>query len=112
MIAKTFELRDAATFVPVLAIKLEPETEADRYLFARAGYGRESWKQREFIMLCGLSGGLGRATSDPYDWDNRTRQVAHDYIISHFDELASGAVVDVEFLLGITKVPKRSEADE
>lgn len=110
MIAKTFELRDAATFVPVLAIRLDPVTEQDRYLLARAGYGRAAEAQGGFVMLCGLNGGSDRATSDPYDWDNRTRAVAHQYILEHFDELESGAVVDVEFILGKTAAPKVSEA--
>ena len=32
MIAKTIEIRDRATFVPALAIRLEPSNEADRFL--------------------------------------------------------------------------------
>jgi hypothetical protein len=111
VIAKTFEIRDAGTFIPMLAIRLDPVTEADRYLLARAGYGREPVQQGEFVMLCGLNGGLDRATSDPYDWTNRTRQVAHGFIVQHFDALESGAVVDVEHILGTTASPKRSEAE-
>lgn len=109
MIAKTFELRDAATFVPVLAVKLEPSNEADRYLLARAGYRRQPHEQAEYVVMWALAG--GECTYDPHDWGNRTRQVAHAYIIDHFDQLESGAVVDVEFILGERGAPKRSEAE-
>lgn len=61
MIAKTFEVRDKATFIPVLAVKLEPGCEADRYLFGRAGYGTMPEAQRCFIMVCRVDGGEGTA---------------------------------------------------
>lgn len=112
MQAKTFEIRDRASFVPVLCVKLEPGCEADRYLFARAGYGRDPENQRTYVMMMGLAGGVERATSDPHEWpgDTRTRPVAHDFITKHFDELPSGAVIDVEFILQETTEPKKSEA--
>ncbi len=57
------------------------------------------------------AGGLDRSTCDPFEWgDNRTRLFAHKYIAEHFDELPSGAVVDVEFILGESAAPKLSEA--
>jgi len=34
---------------------------------------------------------------------------AHKYIKEHWDELRSGSVVDVEFILGESKEPKASE---
>lgn len=36
--------------------------------------------------------------------------VAHQFIEDHFDELNDGEVVDVQFILGETKVPKVSES--
>ena len=112
MIAKTFELRDRATFVPVLAVKLAPKTEADRYLLSRAGFGQMAAAQAEYVMLCGLDGGTDKATCDPYDWGgNRTRLICHKYIIENFDGLYSGQVIDAEFILGETTKPKVSEAE-
>jgi hypothetical protein len=35
--------------------------------------------------------------------------VSHNYIIDHFDELADGDVVDVEFILGEKPAKKVSE---
>ena len=111
MIARTFEVRDRATFIPMLAVKLEPDCEADRYLLERAGYGDTAHDQAQYVMLWNLDGGDDQATIDPYKWRNRrTRQTAHAYIIQHWDDIASGNVIDVEYILGETPHPKRSEA--
>ena len=112
MIAKTFEVRDAGTFIPALAVKLEPGCEADRYLLARAGFGTAPDTQKKYVFLCRLNGGPGYGGGyDPHAWPGSTRtlSVAHKYIIEHFDALESGAVVDVEFILGLKPEPKRSE---
>ena len=118
MIVKAFELRDRGTFIPCLAVKMVPypegktetwDNEAERYLLRRAGYGFVI----PCVVLCRMeASGVDRnATYDPFAWGGGTRtyQIAHQYIIDHFDELESGAVVDVEFLLGETTQPKVSE---
>jgi hypothetical protein len=108
MTAKTFELRDNGTFIPVLAVKLEPGCEADRYLLARAGFGEP---QGVYVLMLGLDSGEGKFDCDPYGWgDNRTRFFAHKYIIRRFDEIESGSVVDVQFIIGETLQPKHSES--
>lgn len=114
MITKTVEVRDRATFIPMLAIKLRPDCEADRYLLSRAGFGSTLDRQSEYVMLVGLDGGKDGAACDPYDWPGgaRTRTVAHDWIIKHFDEIESGAVVDVEYILGERDTPKVSERED
>lgn len=110
MTAKLFEVRDRATFLPVLAVLVEPASEQEHYLLRRAGY---SGKPGEvYVIMAGLDGGLDKATSDPYDWDNRTRQVAHDFIIKHWDQLTTGAVIDVEWILGEAPFPKASERED
>ena len=35
---KAVEIRDKATFIPAIAIKMEPENEGQRYLLARCGF--------------------------------------------------------------------------
>lgn len=121
MIVKAIEIRDRGTFIPAMAVKMVPtyrsqvetitEHDADRYLLCRAGYNF----QDPCVVLCRMeASGVNRnATYDPFAWggDARTYQVAHNYIIEHFDELESGAVVDVEFILGETKIPKKSERE-
>jgi len=104
--AKIFEVRDSATFIPVVAIKLDSlkEPESNSYLLRRAGYGDP------LILLTRLQG--GKACYDLYDWGNRTMQFAHAYIEKNFDKLETGAVIDVEFILGETTEPKKSERFE
>lgn len=118
MIAKALEIRDRATFVPALAVEMTPlnpydyyevipneeAAEAQRYLLRRCGYPLDP----PSILLTRLDGS-GRATADPYDWGDRTFQVAHDYITKHWASLSDGDVVDVEFILGESTTPKASE---
>lgn len=111
MITKILEIRDRGTFMPIMATRLEPTCEADRYLLARAGYGQEAKNQSSYIFVQRLDGGVGRGSSDPYEHGGaRTLTVAHDHLIKHFDECFSGAVIDVEFILGESAKPKESEA--
>jgi hypothetical protein len=111
MTTKTIEVRDKATFIPMLAIRLDPGNEADRYLLSRAGYGISAEDQAGYILLARISGGEGEIHCDPFDWNAaRTVPEAHRWLIKHFDEIESGAVVDVEFILKETTQPKVSEA--
>ena len=111
MISKLFEIRDRCTFIVVLATKLDPNSERDRYLLSRAGYGRNKEDQEKYIQLTYLSGGKGQSCCDIYDWEGgaRTLPQAHLYIIEHFNELISGEVIDVEYILNETDAPKVSE---
>lgn len=111
MDTKTVEIRDRGTFIPAMATRLIPVTEADRYLFGRAGYGIVAAQQSTYVVLARIAGGTGFATCDPYDWDTNTMRAAHAWLIEHFDEIESGAVVDVEFITGKTDMPKRSESE-
>ena len=52
------------------------------------------------------------AQYDPYDWANRTMQTAHVWLLERFEQIESGAVVDVEHILGETPAPKVSERFE
>jgi len=109
MKTKLFEIRDRATFIPAIAVKIggyQPEnTEPERYLARRAGYGEPC------VLLTFLIGSR-KAEYDPYAWGDRTMKVAHHYIEEHFDELESGAVIDVEWCLGERPTPKVSEREE
>lgn len=111
MITKLFEVRDIATYIPVMASKMDPSNEAERYLIARAGYGTVPSEQNEYIMLVPIDGGCSRATTDPYNYPTgiRTLREAHKYIKEHFDELENGAVIDIEYIMGETNKPKKSE---
>lgn len=107
---KLFEIRDRATFIPVYAFRarpLTPDNEAERYLLARAGYGPVGDSE---CVIVGRLAGHG-AQCDPFEWQTgaRTLTTAHQFIEAHFDELETGAVIDVEFILGETSAPKITE---
>lgn len=102
---KTFEVRDSATFIPVIATQLRANLPHDAYLLGRAGY--QSSVEYVPVMVTRLTDCL--SANDPYEWGNRTMLNAHKYIEEHFAELMTGAVVDVQFLLGERSEPKVSE---
>ena len=105
MQVKVLEIRDEGTFIPALAVNMNPVGEHQRYLLRRCGYPCDG---RANVILTRLDGN-GKATNDPYEWGGRTWPVAHTYIIEHWEELNDGDVVDVSFILGETEKPKVSE---
>lgn len=110
MDVKLLELRDRNTFIPMLAVKPTPQSESERYLLARAGYGRSPDDQGEYVLLSRLDG--GELNYDPCAWGesgSRTYGTAHRWLLAHWDEIKSGDVLDVEFVLGETATPKQSE---
>ena len=116
MEVKLFEVRDRATFIPCFGILMSPSdenfigarsdrSEEERYLLQRAGFGFDN----PLVMFGRLEG--GGCQYDPYGWpsSSRTIHVAHVHIANHWNELSSGDVIDVEYILGETTEPKRSE---
>ena len=96
--SKVLEIRDAATRIDALAIRMKGCNPIQQFYFRCCGYPEDGTS----IMLMVLY--TGKATNDPYEWESlglgpRTMPVAHDWIINHFDELKDGDVVDVEFIL-------------
>lgn len=108
METKLFEVRDRGTFIPVICTCLRPSNEADRYILGRTGFGLEPNVQASYVLYASLE--EDKIHYDPVYWDNRTRQCSHDYIRDHWDDLKSGEVIDVEFILGETDEKKESEA--
>jgi hypothetical protein len=129
MQAKALEVRDEGTFIPVLAVDMNPgrpypengvmsedelkQSLADfrrrSFLLRRVGYPCDG---RPNVILTRLSGD-GQATNDYYAWkgDARTFPTAHKYIIENWATLRDGDVIDVQHILGETKVPKKSERE-
>lgn len=120
MDAKLFEIRDRATCIPAMAIRLRNRTPKEFHLLRRAGYGAKQIGGPEdapgklakglepYVLLCGLSD--HQIEYDPYGWRGaRTMPVAHKHIIEHWAELTSGDVIDVEFILGERSEPNASE---
>lgn len=113
MKVKLLEVRDEGTFVPVICVDMNPTLEpgqfsAQRYLLRRVGYPCDGQPN---ILLTRLSADGSPAWNDPYGWGGRTMPVAHNYIIENWHKLKDGDVVDVQFILGETTEPKRSERE-
>ena len=106
MITKLFEIRDRSTFIPVLATKINYENEAQYRLLKRAGFVHPRDSR---ILLCRIDGGGGECQTKPHGWSGRTLATAHKHIEDNFRKLIDGDVIDVEFILGETKVKKASE---
>lgn len=112
MKTKLFEVRDTGTFIPVLAVQFGSDIDVERWLLARAGYGPECRDQCRYVWLSKIaSSEPGNSTYDPHGWpsSSRTMQVAHQHITEHFDDLETGAVIDVEFILRLQTTIKDSE---
>lgn len=107
MTIKLFEVRDAGTFIPAIAIKCNPADESERYSLGRTGYGTLPENQASYVIFGRLDD--LELTRDAYSWDNRTMHNAHVYVRDNFDTLESGEVIDVEYILGETDSPKVSE---
>jgi hypothetical protein len=109
MKAKMLEVRDVATFIPMLAVQLEPDNFAAEFLLTRAGFGRGHEQQRQYVLLCRINGGGGPCATDPYDWQSSTFRQVHFFVNEHWDEIQSGDVIDLEFIRGDSAAPKVSE---
>ena len=108
MVTKIFEIRDRATYIPVMATKMVSDNKAEEYHLVRSGYR----KKQVLVMMVRLAESW--CSYDPYGWDikARTMPVAHKFIKEHFDELETGDVIDVEYILGETDTKKMSERIE
>jgi len=111
METKLFEVRDRMTFIPVIAIKLSSSSEAERYLLAMAGYGLQSIEQEKHILVGkAQTGELHYAYQHHPGYPGvRTMGIAHQHILKHYEEMNSGDVLDVEFILGEVEQPKISQ---
>src|SRR6266851_1243180 len=101
MQTKLLEIRDRATFIPVMATAF---TGDEHHLFRAAGYAR----RQRYVMVVKLTGGHVAATYDPFQWNDlsRTMQEAHIFIENNWQAITDGQVIDVEFILGETAAPK------
>lgn len=113
MQTKFIEIRDSATCIAALAIRMIAEND-----------GVSAMTESRFMKRCGFSQEYPaiilmrlddqKATCDLYDWHSlgmgmRTMQTAHDWINRNWDQIESGQVVDVQFILGERDTPKTAE---
>jgi len=103
MQVKILEVRDRATFIPVMATLLERECKAQRRLLSAAGYGGAI----TYVIVTKLDGTISQYA--PHAWGGRTMPNAHSYILHHWDELVDGDVIDIEYILGETATKKEPQ---
>ena len=108
METKFFEVRASATCVPIIATRLRPTNESEQWMLAHLGYGMDPDKQAQYIFVARLEGG-SVATPNPYDETSPELKVVHEYLIEHFDEAESGAVLDADFIQGIRPAQRKSD---
>lgn len=101
---KLLEIRDSGTMMPCMAVKLSHRTVEESWLLRRAGFG-----YGEYVLFHPLT--LNEINYDVYSWRRGARTVpeAHKYVLENWDNLKSGDVVDVEFILKETEAKKVSE---
>jgi len=104
---KLIEVRDTATFIPVIASRMRSDNVEEAYLLRRAGYTREP----PYLVLLTKLGGHAAAEYDPSSHHGlaRTLPIAHEWIEQHWNGIRSGDVVDVEYILGQRAEPQASE---
>ncbi len=109
MQTKILEIRDSGTFIPVIAVNMDPTNDVQRFCLRRCGYPCDGVPN---IAIAHLDAGGQPFWNDPYGWGGRTYPNAHNYIIENWDILKDGDVIDVAFILGETEAPKVSERIE
>ena len=106
---KLFEIRDVGTTIAAMAVKLGgKEFPRERALLAHAGFGSHSLDHENYVLLGNMDDGDFRLTYDEYAQGNRTMETAHRFIKEQWDELESGALIDVQFILKETVAPKET----
>lgn len=102
---KYFEVRDRATFIPVLAYELIADNVDESYLLGAVGfYGRTYCIVTKLNNL--------ESNYNAYNWSSSTMEIAYSYIEQNFKDLTSGDVIDVEYILGKSPTKKEKQRIE
>lgn len=106
MEAKMLEIRDAATMIPAMGVRLYSEDPVQEWYLQKAGL---SLPGSYAVLLTHLQ--TGESHMDPHHWKSaaRTMAFAHNYIETNWEGLRDGDVIDVQYLLRETSEPKISE---
>lgn len=124
MLSKTFEIRDHATFIVVLATRLDAQpavalAEALHGAFLAVGtveeykrvdklLSKSAWHTHGNFVIMTHLGNL-RTDYQPEQWGSNTLSVAHRYIIDNWHELRNGQVIDCRVIRGEATEPAPSD---
>ena len=103
MIIKFLEVRDEATCIPVMAIQMLGGNGIQCKYLWREGYPLDG----SAIILMRLSD--QEAHLEPSYWSGRTMPAAHSDILSRFNSLSEGEVIDVRVFLKEQENPVEAE---
>ncbi len=104
METKLFEVRDAGTRIVCIGTLMRSDEYPDKNMLVASGFDPAT----NLVLFTSLMG-KRTATYDPYSWGDRTFKTAHMYVAHNWDTLASGDLVDVQYILGERDTPKESE---
>ena len=104
MKTKMFEILDKGLCIPVIAIKMDGDNKLENEFFNAGGWCKSS------VMLINTDG-KSDAKYDPFKWRdeaNNTLFEAHRYIEQYFDKLPNFSTIDVQYILGKSKAPNKT----
>lgn len=105
---KIVEIRDRATFIPAMAVKMVPDGGIEEFLFKQIGY-----RHGNCILLLSLEAPWHSArSSDKWTTGARTMPVAHKWIEDNWNSIVNCQVIDVEFILKEVEKPCESVRKE
>ena len=94
---KIFAIHDVMTLVSMMVQRLVPETLQEELILSRAGYREID----NYFFFSTFRDEMGEFTYDVYKLENqRSFGTAARYIKQNWDELESGELIDIEYILG------------
>ena len=107
MKSKIFEIRDGSFYIPVLATATNMEN-CD-YLVEAYHWKYANYKQYSpLVIVTQINSNPLKSAYSPDEWTSKTMQIAHEYIEENFNDLKSGAVIDIQYILGETNTKRKS----
>lgn len=105
---KIVEIRDRATFIPAMAIKMVPDGEIEEFLFKQTGY-----RNGTCILLIAIEAPWYAARHwDDWKGNERTMPTAHKWIEDNWNSITPCQVIDVEYILKEVDKPCDSSRQE
>lgn len=105
MDVKLFEVRDRGTCIMAFGLATCSRVEREQKMLRRSGFSFDS----DLILFGRIDGGL--CHYDIYESQNgaRTMFEAHKHITENWNNLRSGDIIDVEYILGESPHPKETD---
>jgi len=101
---------DRHTEIYAAVFNLRPDTERDRVLMNRNGWGRDA--DMNYLFLMKLNGSRVEVQWDPYNWDNsRTMGTAHHWLKQEWETKGWDYLTTLESV-NVEEILKEREANE